>query len=643
MLVMALTWNACTEDVDFSPAGPAEGEQVYFSNMQNNRISISKSGSSFSVSVNRMQTAGETTVGIKASGNTTDYTVPTSVTFKAGESVASIVIAYNPANLEYDAYSKLTLQLENTDNTTPYGDSSFTFEVGIPAPYTTIGDGIYRDAFICTIYGLESLPYIVEIQKNDVKEGVYRLVSPYGKRFPYYSYGVADKSKDYYLEIDASDPECVFIPFQSLGFQLAADGIAYAYSMAAFALAQGLSKEDVKARGWAGTLKDGIITFPQDALIVNFSGSEEDTNQFYKANMNSEFLLTMPGVELTDYSIDMTYKGFMVDANNKAYALANIALGADVEYAKVAIVEQTGAKDELNQAIQGIINGTIKSTTVEESGEVQLSCKKSGVFYMIGVTFKGNEAQEAAYLRFKAAGSGDGGDEQTPIEAYEGTYMISGVYTDQNGEEKTETLPVILKHGILQTEEGDLPAVFVQGLMGFNGYTTLLPLLYDEMDGTLSMVPMFLDPFTEQQSGQQYDVIFSPVVSSAGKMFKDGDSLTGKLDSNGNLVFTNGDNNVNQYDAFIFALAVGNQAQLFSPFYELSMTAAGGAASSNAKALQTIQVPGSGIVLQRMDATPMKGSMQLVKETESACIQIPVKGCGELDKQFIPVDFSTFK
>ncbi|EJW96306.1 hypothetical protein EVA_15585, partial [gut metagenome] len=166
--MMALTWNACTEDVDFSPAGPADGEQVYFSNVQNSRFAISKSESSFSVSINRVATTNDATVGIKATGNTTDFSVPGSITFKAGESVASIVISYNPENLKYDVYSKLTLQVADADYTTPYGDSSFTFEVGVPAPYTTIGTGIYRDAFICTIYGLESLPYSVEIQKNDV-------------------------------------------------------------------------------------------------------------------------------------------------------------------------------------------------------------------------------------------------------------------------------------------------------------------------------------------------------------------------------------------------------------------------------------------------------------------------------------------
>lgn len=640
MLMMALTWNACTEDVDFSPAGSADGEQVYFSNVQNSRISISKSESSFSVSINRVATTNDATVGIKATGNTTDFSVPGSITFKAGESVASIVISYNPENLKYDAYSKLTLQVADADYTTPYGDSSFTFEVGVPAPYTTIGTGVYRDAFICTIYGLESLPYSVEIQKNDVREGVYRLVNPYGNNFPYYSYGIADTSKKYYLEIDASDPDCVFIPFQCLGYQLGQEGIAYAYSMAADALAAGKTKEEVKALGLAGTLKDGMITFPKEALVVKFSGGDA----LYKGNIDGEFLLLMPGVELTDYSINMKYKGFMVDASNKAYALANVELGADVEYAKVAIVEQTGAKDEVNQAVQGIIDGTIKSTVVEASGEVQLPCKKSGLFYLIGVTFKGEEAQEAAYLRFKGAGSGDGEDEITPIEAYNGNYAIGGVYTDPNGKEQQITLPVVLKHGILQTEQGDLPAVFVQGLMGFNGYETLLPLLYDEVNGTLNMVPMYMDPFTDEQSGQQIDVIFTPAVSTSGKLFKDGDSLFGELDEKNNLVFTNGMDNALMYDSFIFALEAGNKIQLFSPFYELTMKPYGGAAeASNTQALQTMHVPGSGIVLQRLDATPMSGSLKIGEEVNSVNLQIPVRNLGELEKQFIPVDFSAFK
>lgn len=78
-------------------------------------------------------------------------------------------------------------------------------------------------------------PVEVDIEKSILKEGVYRLVEPWGSHF--------GKTLGTYLEFDISDPECVIIPTQATGVTDDEYGAASVQNFIGMYVAGGFGKE----------------------------------------------------------------------------------------------------------------------------------------------------------------------------------------------------------------------------------------------------------------------------------------------------------------------------------------------------------------------------------------------------------------
>ncbi|MBR5332887.1 MAG: hypothetical protein IKV32_06310 [Muribaculaceae bacterium] len=159
--------------------------------------------------------------------------------------------------------------------------TQFEYTVGATtSAWETLGMATYTDGFICSMYLMTPATYEVEVQANSEKPGIYRLVNPYGAAFPYNEAGDWDTSKDYYLEINAQDPQGVYIETQPLGLDWGS-GMFYA-SSACYQLLANYDLETIKAAGgYCGTLVDGVITFPHKKLSVSDAPSEG----WYYANL----------------------------------------------------------------------------------------------------------------------------------------------------------------------------------------------------------------------------------------------------------------------------------------------------------------------------------------------------------------------
>ena len=155
--------------------------------------------------------------------------------------------------------------------------------------WKSLGEALYTDAYVGYAYGGENVAYKVEIQESEETPGLYRLVNPYGAAFPYNEEGDWDDSRDYYIEINATDANGVYIPIQNTGLNWG-DGNFYVYSMAAYYLDNGASLDEAKAEGVCGTLKDGVITFPSKSLAFAFFESDAGLYQ-----TGDGFKLVLPG------------------------------------------------------------------------------------------------------------------------------------------------------------------------------------------------------------------------------------------------------------------------------------------------------------------------------------------------------------
>ena len=169
---------------------------------------------------------------------------------------------------------------------TKYTVMTYTTEAN-PEVFKSLGNAAYTDDYIAGLFGVEPVTYEVEVEESVDNPGKYRLVNPYGECFPYNEPGDWDDSKNYYLVINAQDPECVYVELSPMGLKWGYDMSAYSY--AAYMLDSGATLADVKASGNGGTLVDGVITFPVKSLLCALDGS------LYYANTNGAFKVVLPG------------------------------------------------------------------------------------------------------------------------------------------------------------------------------------------------------------------------------------------------------------------------------------------------------------------------------------------------------------
>lgn len=405
LLVLPLAFTACGDDVEYSPADKPVNAQVYFPTTNGATVDLNKDKTSFDVTLMRAKTDEAITVPITATGGGSFFTIPTSVSFAQGVEKAVLSISYNPESLEYDAYSEIKLTIGDESATTPYGMAQYVFKAGIPAPWTSLGKATFSDAF------LFANKYSVELQRNDLNPSLYRLVDPYSEGltkegftsngdqspyveftllkpgdkigdvtitmedlvyFPYYCTGFFNTSNDYNTNVDAHHPS----DFSSLNSEAAwtynrvlqyqADGTPAGVQLAPYYYMDGHG-------GWNNTQADGLIT------------------------------IIFPGASLKDYTINVEYKGRFTNVGGDNYAVADIQLGADVENAKVVMVEG----NDIQAAINGILDGSLEGIEVSQSGSVNIPSTANGLCSIVAVGYGEGESQEVAYTSFEFSAGTD--------------------------------------------------------------------------------------------------------------------------------------------------------------------------------------------------------------------------------------------
>jgi len=112
---------------------------------------------------------------------------------------------------------------------------------------------------------------MVDIERNKNNPNIIRIVNPYNSKNWPDGYDGWDLPGNYYININMEDPNGVYIEESALGVQLSPeDGPINISSLAYDFLSEGYSIEQIKQIGVAGTLKDGVITFPGAGLLIEF-------------------------------------------------------------------------------------------------------------------------------------------------------------------------------------------------------------------------------------------------------------------------------------------------------------------------------------------------------------------------------------
>ena len=336
-----LAFAACTSDDDELAPGTwnaaADYANVAFEALDNSVELDPADATDGFIKVTRQNTKGAVTVPVNIVTNTDDVFTVDPLTFADGEADANLTFHFPTAEVgkpytlaveitdpnfvsEYSAVSTYSYTVTRVK----WNDVSYIIYNG--EKYT--GYAAFTEDFLTTFFNVPNATFATRLQERDDKPGYFRMVNTYGG-YPYIDEENYDSSKDYYIYIDATDPEKVYIPDACNTGMDVGYGFCYVWSMVGLGMER--EKQDY-IDGNYGTYANGVITFPKNALLFGM----EDYNDlgFYSSNVNGVFKLVVdPDKDLynadpkTDFSFENVFLGSLNSSLLKAKRDAMFQVG----------------------------------------------------------------------------------------------------------------------------------------------------------------------------------------------------------------------------------------------------------------------------------------------------------------------------
>lgn len=311
-----IAFAGCSDDLTYN-----KGEQeqsncygVYFPKKQKTKTNLEfEPGATTSVTytVKRRNVVDPITVPLVVNANEENIFAVEPLTFKAGEAEAQMTVNFPNAQMGKTYTCNITV--EDPLYASVYSKDNTNISLSLVLAKwdkVTNGDattGLYRDDILGNFYSLNSegfnpTPEVkVEIFERSDKKGYYRMKA-YTQEFIVAFAGgpVNVECKDAWTYVDATDPEKVFFPYQSTGLTLVpSSGETYFAS----SVPENFSLD--ATAGQYGKLKDGIISFPAQSIVVEWPNSS-DAGKFFYANNNGMHRILLPGAKVFDYSVQLS-------------------------------------------------------------------------------------------------------------------------------------------------------------------------------------------------------------------------------------------------------------------------------------------------------------------------------------------------
>lgn len=304
---------------------------------------------------------------------------------------------------DYEVGQKYTCTIKVTDPqyVSNYGLSSneLTFSVTV-VEWELLGEGLWRDDFFssyCTLIGAEiTSPYqekAVKIyQRSDIK-GYYRVDEVYTADYVSYMVDGNDKNADLYADycpaysiyVNAMNPEKVYIPI-SYAFK---DPSPYNYGDV-YMVSDVQEEFTAGYSNLYGTLKDGVITFPKNAVVAYLPSA----GMGY-ANQAGKLRLVLPGYQPYDYSIAVS-----TSPSEAGVMPVEFTLGPDVAVVKYQVFKGHLSDVEMVSKLEEVKTGK-NVLTITESGVYNYTSEETGLYTMIACSFDAaGNYKEYDYVRF---------------------------------------------------------------------------------------------------------------------------------------------------------------------------------------------------------------------------------------------------
>lgn len=416
-LPLFAAFTACSEDeASYSGASKPTNAQVYFADLGSTTIEADKDASSTTLQIYRLNTKGELQVplasNIKSADAQSAYTIPSSVTFADGDSVANITITYDNSKVDYGKFDTITVAIADETLTTPYASSTFDGLIGVSEPYSDWD--YFNEAKTATFqenlaFGAEvdQVPFLYRQNTINTNKMQFMLVDPLG-------FGV-----DFVFDYDKTTGYVTMAPTYS-GYNHASYGPLYFADHNTYWL--DVRKQELNADQYMyGSFDEeqGIIAIPMVAYV---SAGYFDDNYNY---------IYLDGYDRKDYSVGVSYKGKITYPNDETRLLATVTLGEDVSKVRVGILPD---EDDLTQDdITSLVNGTsaYPFADTEEAGDVELDPAKllDGTYTLVAISYDGNDVpQNVAVESFNYSTAGN---KSSWDLVYSGQYGASIMFEDE--------------------------------------------------------------------------------------------------------------------------------------------------------------------------------------------------------------------
>lgn len=411
---------SCGEKYDeWTPGTPDTGSQFYFSNETETAVTLTPTTSSIDVNLYRVDTSASSDAIVTVSEEETALIIASSpatfnVAFPQGSNVATLSIPVDMNNIDFGKSVKLNLAIAG--ETTNYAASSLSITATLPEPWKNLGKGQWVDDFACGLYGIDPITVPCTIYENELTPGLFK-VEDFQLPLAAAIFGVTEATmknnegtywRNASILINAANPANVTIALQDYGVCVSTgdgfiNGITSVYGGKPFSV---------------GTFEDGVISFPTaKGMLCTLSNGQG----YYYANQHGKFAVVMPGVVLSDYTIELAFEGILSKGSENS-ALASVTfVGGDVEEVATAIVKG----DDPDAAIKLIEDEDESVQSLTASGSVKFPFAEDAepgkyTIVAVPVTEEGLELDYAVYETF-AFGAG-------PLELeYTGDDFVAGV------------------------------------------------------------------------------------------------------------------------------------------------------------------------------------------------------------------------
>ena len=377
----ALTMASCSSEDEYQWA-TVSGSQVFFSDELPSQYEIDPAGTSFNVPISRADASGSLTVNLTSTSENPMYSVPSSVTFDAGQTEAIIPVSYDATKIEYGRYDNITIKVADASQGTSWGIQEFTFKAGVTdwGPWQN-WNSAGTASYIYSVYWEGEDPGLpFQYRHNTIHTNLYQFMIS--------KWGSSSDPRDIVWEYD-SETGIVSVPRQHVvnnstyGEVTVLDYVAYSV----------LSESPVDGPTGYFDQEAGILACPVSYIIPDLRGFGSDWEYIY-----------IDGYVRADYTSELLYSGIFTDVAGNVFAVGTLAGGPDVTVAKAVIVE---ADADASAVADAIVAGDIEAVDVEP-GTIYVPIPESltGKLQIVTAVIVDGEVKSVAAAPFEYYGGG---------------------------------------------------------------------------------------------------------------------------------------------------------------------------------------------------------------------------------------------